>query len=79
MMTPEQILSLPGAERLREWAEIGPVQRAAVETVMEAVWNAALEEAKAAMTATCDRYLGEPEWIVARLSLAIKNLKEPQP
>lgn len=43
-MNREQILSTPGAERLREWAAIGPVQRAALETVMDAVWNAGLAE-----------------------------------
>jgi len=38
------ILTRPGLERLQQWAEIGPVQRAAVELLVENV----LTDAKAA-------------------------------
>ena len=38
--TVQQALEAPGCERLREWASIGPVQRAAVESFL----HAALEQ-----------------------------------
>ena len=42
-----EALNSPGCERLREWAAIGPVQRAAVESLCAIVRAEALEDAAA--------------------------------
>jgi hypothetical protein len=49
----QQALEAPGCARLREWASIGPVQRAAVESFLQAAL--AQEEPRNQCGETCER------------------------
>lgn len=59
MMHLEEILAMPGCERLREWCAIGPVQRAAFENAARLLWAKTATRERDIARAHVERYQAE--------------------